>query len=58
MKHSDICRIAAELAYEEQVTQNSNVVDDRNSKDCPYYDQGKKIDACEVGEVERISLCI
>lgn len=54
LTHEDICRTAAELAYEEHMKQTSNVV--KEPKDCPYYDTEKRIGEVEK-ENERIGLC-
>lgn len=45
MEHSDICRILADLAYEEHMNQTNNVV--KEPKNCPYCDV-KTVDSIDV----------
>ncbi|WP_336533945.1 hypothetical protein [Bacteroides acidifaciens] len=41
LTHEDICRIAADLAYEEHMKQTKNVPEE--PRDCPYYNAEKAI---------------
>lgn len=45
MEHLDICRIVADLAYEEHMKQTNNVV--KEPENCPYYDI-KNVDSIGV----------
>lgn len=41
LTHQDICRITADLAYEEQMKQTNNVPEEPT--DCPYYNADKAV---------------
>ena len=57
LTHEDICRIAADLAYEEHMKQTNNVITEPIDNGCPRFSI-KEADCRELKQIERTNLCI